>query len=125
LGVADIDGDGKVEIVHGPDWYNPPPEGPLSGLWQRKVFAPGFREMCRTALVDITGNGLADVVLAESKYLSGRVAWFENRLVEDPGSPWIDTRWVPGATPALARYTFSWQRWRPATGISRITWTRG
>jgi hypothetical protein len=90
LGVADIDGDGKVEIVHGPDWYNPPPEGPLSGLWQRKVFAPGFREMCRTALVDITGNGLADVVLAESKYSSGRVAWFENRLVEDSGSPWIE-----------------------------------
>jgi hypothetical protein len=90
LSVADIDGDGRIEIVHGPDWYNPPPGGPFSGPWQRRVYAWGFREMCRTSLADITGNGRADIVIAESEYPDGRVSWFENRLVEDPVDSWVE-----------------------------------
>jgi len=90
LTAADIDGDGRIEIVHGPDWYSPPPEGAFSGPWKRRVFAPNFREMVRVALSDITGNGREDVVIAESEYPDGRMSWFENRLVEDPENPWIE-----------------------------------
>jgi len=88
LAAADLDNDGRIEIVHGPDWYSPPPEGPYSGTWHRQVFAPGFREMCRTALVDITASGRPDIVIAESEYPNGRTSWFENRLSEDPNAPW-------------------------------------
>lgn len=90
LGAGDLDGDGRIEIVHGPDWFTPPPAGPFSGLWQRTVVAPSFREMCRTALVDITGNGRYDVVIVESEYPDGRMSWFENRLVEDAENPWVE-----------------------------------
>ena len=89
LGAADLDGNGRFEIVHGPDWFKPPAQGPLAGPWKRTVYAPSFREMCRTALVDVTGNGRKDVVIVESEYADGRMAWFENRLAEDPENPWI------------------------------------
>ena len=90
LRAADINGDGRVEIVHGPDWYSPPPGGPFAELWERSVFAPSFREMSRTALVDITGNGIDDIVIAESEYVDGKLSWFENRLTENADTPWIE-----------------------------------
>jgi hypothetical protein len=92
LQVGDINGDGRAEIICGPDWYLPPPEGPLSGPWTRHTYAPGFREMCRTALVDVTGSGRPDIVIVESEYLEGRLSWFENRLLEDPQLPWPEHR---------------------------------
>jgi hypothetical protein len=87
---ADLDGDGKVEIISGPYIYSCPDAGPLSGLWKRDEFAAGFREMCRAALVDITGNGKLDVIIAESEYPDGRMSWFENRTMEDPDNPWTE-----------------------------------
>jgi len=88
--VGDVDGDGRLELVSGPYLYTPPADGPFSGQWARTVVAPGFREMCRTALIDITGNGRPDVVIAESEFLDGRMSWFENRTAEDPDNPWIE-----------------------------------
>jgi FG-GAP-like repeat len=90
LMVADLNGDGRLEIVHGPDLWLPPEDGPLSGPWRRQVLARGFREMVRVALVDVTGNGRQDVVVAESEFYEGRASWFENRMVEDPANPWIE-----------------------------------
>lgn len=87
---ADLDGDGRAEIVHGPDWYVQPAGGPYAGSWERRVYAPSFREMCRTALVDVTGNGRDDIVIAESEYVDGEMAWYENRLAEQPERPWIE-----------------------------------
>lgn len=90
LSAADLDADGRIEIVHGPDWFRPPADGALAGPWERQVYASGFREMCRTALVDITGNCRPDIVICESEYPDGRISWFENRTVEDPGDPWVE-----------------------------------
>ncbi len=93
--VADFNGDGKLEVLCGPDLFFQPEEGPFAGPWKRTTAAPGFREMCRTAAVDITGNGTPDIVMAESEYLEGKMSWFENRISEDPDHPWhehhIDT----------------------------------
>ena len=90
LRAADLDGDGRVEIVHGPDWFTPPADGPFAGPWERRTFAPSFREMSRTALVDVTGNGRLDVVICESEYVDGRLSWCENRLGQDRDRPWVE-----------------------------------
>lgn len=87
---ADLNGDGRIEIISGPYLYTCPPDGPFSGPWRQSGLAPGFREMCRAALVDVTGNGRLDVIMAESEYPDGRMSWFENRFLEDAEDPWVE-----------------------------------
>lgn len=115
LALGDLDGDGRLEIVCGPDWYHMPAAGSFSGPWQRQIYAPNFREMCRTALVDITGNGRPDIVITDSEYMDGYLSWFENRLLEDPASPWVEHRLENGMM-----YSHSLDVHRQPDGATRI-----
>ncbi len=88
---GDLDGDGKDEIVCGPYWYSAPGAGAFSGQpWKTHSLAPGFRELCRAALIDANGDGRLDVVLVEDEYPDGRLAWFENRNTTDHQNSWIE-----------------------------------
>ena len=107
---ADLDGDGRIEIVSGPAWYHAPAGGALSGPWERRVFAPNFREMCRTTALDITGNGRPDIVISEAEYFRGLLCWFENRLGE-AGGPWVEHRLMDDLT-----YAHSLASWRDERG---------
>ncbi|MGI6610065.1 MAG: hypothetical protein ACOX4G_06090 [Limnochordia bacterium] len=40
LAVADVDGDGRLELTAGQSWYKPPRD--RRGIWERHVFATGF-----------------------------------------------------------------------------------
>ena len=85
LAVADLDGDGRLEIVHGPDYFSAPEAGAYSGPWHRRTYAPSHREMCRVAIMDISGSGRPDLVIIDSEYMDGKLSWFENRLASGEG----------------------------------------
>jgi hypothetical protein len=90
IATADLDGDGRLEIVCGPYWLTAPEAGPYSGPWRLDTYAPPFREMCRVATIDITGSGRPDIIVTDSEYMDGKLSWYENCLLEDPAHPWVE-----------------------------------
>jgi len=102
---GDLDGDGKDEIVSGPYWFSAPRVGAFSDeLWKTHSLAPGYREYCRAAIIDVNGNGRPDVILVEDEYPDGRLAWFENRLPENS--------WIEHPIEAPLNFSHSLKAWR-------------
>ncbi len=62
LAAADLDGDGRLELVAGQSWYRPP--GLPGGNWQRFAFAEGFLSP-RVAIADFKGDGRPEIILSE------------------------------------------------------------
>ena len=62
---------------------------------------------------DVTGNGTLDIVIAESEYVDGLMAWFENRLAEGEGL--VEHRMEAGSL----RFNFahSLQAWVDGDGL--------
>lgn len=106
LAAADLDGDGRVEIVNGPDYFSAPAGGATAGLWRRTNYAPDMREMCRTLVYDVTGRGQPDILVVESEYVDGCLAWYENRIGEEPLRPFVEHKIETGLV--LAHSFASW-----------------
>lgn len=88
---GDLEGKGQMDIASGPYWFSPPAAGPFSGqAWQRHTLAAGFRQLCRTALIDVNGDGRLDAVVVESEFPDGHFSWFENRVELDSQRPWVE-----------------------------------
>ena len=71
LAVVDLDGDGKAEILGGPNIFRPPKTP--GGAWRRKRFATGFVKT-RVASADLDGDGKQEIVLCEGESDKGRLA---------------------------------------------------
>lgn len=82
---ADINGDGKLDIVSGENWYEAP-------KWTKHKFrdveyANGYIDAFSDLPIDVNGDGAVDIVSVG--WFSKKVAWWRN-----PGKgkgPWVET----------------------------------
>ncbi len=80
LGVGDINGDGRMDLITAAGWYEQPPKG-TAGPWKFHAanFGNGGAEM---GIYDVNGDGLADVVTSMAAHDWG-LAWFEQKRAAD------------------------------------------
>ena len=81
MGVGDINGDGRMDIVNSKGWWEQPPPGSTQEVWNfhPAAFGNGGAEM---GVYDVNGDGLNDVVTALSAHGWG-LAWFEQKRDKD------------------------------------------
>jgi len=77
MGVGDINGDGRMDVVNNRGWWEQPASGAGETTWKFHAaqFGNGGAEM---GVYDVNGDGLADVVTAVAAHGWG-LAWFEQK----------------------------------------------
>jgi hypothetical protein len=77
MGVGDINGDGRMDVVNSRGWWEQPASGAAEGTWKfhPAQFGNGGAEM---GVYDVNGDGLNDVVTVMAAHGWG-IAWFEQK----------------------------------------------
>jgi hypothetical protein len=81
IGVGDVNGDGRLDIVVPFGWYEQPAKGQMEQPWafHAASFGGGGGEI---GVYDVNGDGLADVVTSLAAHGFG-LAWFEQKKAAD------------------------------------------
>lgn len=88
LKVADLDKDGRPDLVIAARWYENPGD---KGEWKERVYGPRWTHAdAKIEVADLNGDGRPDVVLspAEPAGKKYRLSWFEAPAEE--GAPWTE-----------------------------------
>lgn len=83
IGAGDVNGDGRVDILHPYGWWEQPPKGSAQKLWTYHPVAfgrtgPGGAGGAEMVVYDVNGDGRNDVVTSLSAHWWG-LAWFEQK----------------------------------------------
>lgn len=102
LGIGDINGDGRMDIVHSEGWFEQPEAKPLDSRWQLHDVSfsheYGGAEMY---VYDVDGDGDNDVITSEAAHDFG-LAWYEQKVDDSDRS--FERHLIMGAHPSENRY---------------------
>jgi hypothetical protein len=79
LAVADLNADGRADLIIGRYWYETPTDV-VKGTWKERVYTEQWKHShCVVKVGDLNKDGRTDIVLspAESKGGTYRIAWYE------------------------------------------------
>src|SRR5438093_2439821 len=98
--IADLNGDGKPDIVKG-GWWLENPKDPLHDPWPEHWFYKGWPDRAGVAVADLNRDGRLDIALAAAES-RGRLSWFEGPADPIRGS-WkehvINEMWISCTLP--------------------------
>jgi hypothetical protein len=95
LGMGDINGDGRPDLLEARGWWEQPPtlENDPEWIFHETIFGAGGAQMLVT---DVNGDGKSDVITSLQAHGFG-VAWFEQ--TEDAGGIGWRRHWIVGTKP--------------------------
>lgn len=102
LGIGDLNGDGRSDIITAAGWFEQPAEDALGSVWEFHAAkfsnAYGGAEM---HAYDVDGDGDNDVITSLAAHDYG-LAWYEH--VRDNGTSTFKLHMIVGKTPEQSRY---------------------
>lgn len=96
LGVGDINGDGRMDMIATDGWMEQPAEGAVEGVWKFRKY-PFARAGADMFAYDVDGDKDADIITALSAHDFG-LAWYENTGVDGNGDTTFEKHVLMGET---------------------------
>lgn len=97
LGVGDIDGDGRADVLTKEGWWRQPPSLDGDPLWEHRAFPFAKAGGAQMLVLDVDADGDNDVVSSLAAHGFG-LAWFEH-VRRDGGIDFVEHA-ILGSTPA-------------------------